>query len=79
MTRAQPGQAQLAENISTAMDGQETFFTFGREQKQFDLAGLDEIDHLVLVAAGVKRSCAARTSQRESSLSRAAANRAFAV
>ena len=35
------------------MDGQQTFFTFGREQKQFDLAGLDEIDHLVLVAAGV--------------------------
>jgi hypothetical protein len=35
------------------MDGQQALFTFGREQKQFDLAGLNEIDHLVLVAAGV--------------------------
>jgi len=48
-----PAKAQLAENISAAVDGQETFFTFGREQKQLDLAALNEIDHLVLVAAGI--------------------------
>jgi hypothetical protein len=35
------------------MDGQETLFTFGREQKQFDLPALNKVDHLVLIATGV--------------------------
>jgi hypothetical protein len=43
----------IGEFVFLAMNDQQTFFTLGREQKQFDLAGLDEVDHLVLVAAGV--------------------------
>jgi hypothetical protein len=35
------------------VDSEEAFFTFGREQKQFDLAALDEVDHLILIAAGI--------------------------
>jgi hypothetical protein len=35
------------------MDRKQALFTLGREQKQFDLAALNEIDHPVLVAAGV--------------------------
>ena len=35
------------------MDGQEALFAIGGEHQQFDLAALDEIDHLVLIAAGV--------------------------
>ena len=38
------------------MDGQETLFTFGRDQQQFYLAGLEEIDRLVLIAAGPRSS-----------------------
>ena len=35
------------------MDGQQTLFTFGGEHQQLDLAALDEVDHLVLIAAAV--------------------------
>jgi hypothetical protein len=35
------------------MDGKEAFLTFGGEHEQFDLAALDEVDHLVLIAAGI--------------------------
>jgi hypothetical protein len=47
----------IGEFVFLAMDGEQKFFTFGREQKQFDLAGLNEIDHLVLVFAGVNVKC----------------------
>ena len=35
------------------MDGQQTLFTFGGEHEQFDLAALDKVNHLVLIAAAV--------------------------
>ena len=35
------------------MDRQEALFTIGGEHQQFDLAALDEIDHIALIAAGV--------------------------
>ena len=41
------------------MDGKEALLAVGGEHEQFDLAGLNEIDHPVLVAAGVN-ICVAR-------------------
>jgi hypothetical protein len=35
------------------MDGKQTLFAFRRELEQFDLPALNEVDHLVPVAAGV--------------------------
>ena len=35
------------------MDGQEALSAVGGKHQQFDLTALDEIDHIVLIAAGV--------------------------
>jgi hypothetical protein len=35
------------------MDGEQAFFAFGGEHQQFDLSALDEVNHLVLIAARV--------------------------
>lgn len=48
--------AQLTENVSPAMDRKETLFTFGGEHEQFGLAALDQVDHLVLIVAGLNVS-----------------------
>jgi hypothetical protein len=51
--RAESGQTKLAENISLAMDGEKTLSALGREHQQFDLPAFDEVNHLVLIAAGI--------------------------
>jgi len=35
------------------MDGQQALLAFGGEHKQFDLAAVNEVDHLVLIPTGV--------------------------
>jgi len=35
------------------MNRKQALFTFGGEHEQFDLSALDEVDHLVLITAGV--------------------------
>ena len=35
------------------MDGQQTLFTLGGEHEQFNLAALNKINHLILIAAAV--------------------------
>lgn len=51
--RARAGEAQLAENISRGVDGEQALLAFGREHQQFDLPGLDEVDRFIPVSAGV--------------------------
>ena len=57
------------------MDGKETLFTFGREQQQFDLAALDEVDHLVLIAAGVNVGVSGNLMAQEFMVSRSSESR----
>ena len=60
------------------MDGEKALFTFRREHEQFDLAALNEVDHLVLIATGVDVGVSRNLDGHENLTSRAAMNHAIA-
>jgi hypothetical protein len=49
----------IGEFVFLAMNDQQTFFTFRQEQKQFDLAALDEVDRVTLINGSVNVSVSA--------------------